>query len=162
KASEISRVSAQEQLDRSLHEAADARAENRSLRADNDRLQSEVERLSQDLTTARSRISELQSQYSATNARLADASSRADTMEREARERELAEARRRDFAELQAVIAGIAQVRAMGGGFIAVLPDTFFVPNQTTLHMRVKAKMDALGQALAAHRDIVFTIEGHS
>jgi outer membrane protein OmpA-like peptidoglycan-associated protein len=162
KASEISRVSAQEQLDRSLHEAADARAENRSLRADNDRLQGEIERLSQDLASARSRVSELQSQYSTTNAKLVDASSRADAMEREARERELAEARRRDIAELQAVIAGIAQVRAMGGGFVAVLPDTYFVPNQTTLHVRVKTKMDALAQSLAAHKDVVFTIEGHS
>ena len=53
-------------------------------------------------------------------------------------------------------------VKPSGNGFVATLPDTFFLPNQATLHVRAKAKMDALASAIAAHRDAVFTIEGHS
>jgi outer membrane protein OmpA-like peptidoglycan-associated protein len=42
------------------------------------------------------------------------------------------------------------------------LPDNYFVTNQTALALRVKAKIDALGQVLSAHPDVIFTIEGHS
>ncbi len=162
KASEIARVNAQDQLDRVMREAADARAENRSLRSENDRLQSEVDRLNRDLSEARGRIADLQAQYSSTNATLRDTSSRVEAMERAAREKEAAEARRRDFAALQAAIAALVTVKPSGNGFVATLPDTFFLPNQSTLHVRAKAKMDALASAIVAHRDAVFSIEGHS
>jgi outer membrane protein OmpA-like peptidoglycan-associated protein len=162
KASEIARVNAQDQLDRVMREAADARAENRSLRSENDRLRSEVSRLSQDLAEARGRISDLQAQYSSASAKLNETSSRVEAMERAEREKQLAEARRREFASLQAGVAALATIRPTGTGFIATLSDWFFVPNQTTLHVRAKSKMDALGNLLAAHRDATFVIEGHS
>ncbi|MFY9554765.1 MAG: OmpA family protein [Blastocatellia bacterium] len=162
KASEIARVNAQDQLDRVMREAADARAENRSLRSENDKLRGEVDRLGRDVTEARTRISDLQSQYSSTTARLTETSSRVEAMERAEREKQLAEARRRDFAALQAGVAAIVTIKPSGNGFVATLPDSFFVPNQTTLHMRAKSKMDGLGNLIASHRDAAFSIEGHS
>lgn len=162
KASEIARVNAQDQLDRVMREAADARAENRSLKTENDRLRNQVDRLNQDLTDARSRINDLQSQYSSTTARLSETSTRMEAMERAERDKQQAEARRRDFAAFQAGVAALATVKPNGNGFIATLPDSFFVPNQTTLHVRAKTRMDALGALIAANRDALFTIEGHS
>lgn len=162
RASEIARVNAQDQLDRVMREAADARAENRSLRSENDRLRGDVDRLNQDLAEARGRISDLQSQYSSTTAKLTETSSRVEAMERADREKQLAEARRRDFAALQAGIAAVATVKPSGTGFVATLADSFFVPNQATLHVRAKTKMDGLARVIAAHRDIAFVIEGHS
>lgn len=162
KASELARVHAQDQLDRVMREAADSRAENRSLSAENDRLRSEVNRLNQDLTEARGRISDLQAQYSSTTAKLNETSGRVETMERVEREKQLAESRRREFASLQASVGALVTIKSTGNGFTAILSDSFFVPNQTTLHVRVKSKMDALGNLLAAHRDATFVIEGHS
>jgi outer membrane protein OmpA-like peptidoglycan-associated protein len=161
KASEIARVNAQDQLDRALHEAADARAENRSLRNENERLRVEAERMGQDLADARSRINQLQQQYSSTNAQLAENTSRVQELQRKEEERQRMEARRRDFASLQSVIAGIVTVKPTGNGFVATLPDSFFMPNRTTLHVRARAKMDALSQALASQRDLTFTIQGN-
>ena len=162
KAAEIARTSAQDQLDRVMREAADERAENRVLKSDNDRLKEQVDRLSRDLSDARNRLNDLQSQYSSTNAQLNATSSRVEAMERAEREKQQAETRRSDFAALQAAIAGLANVKASSNGFTATLPDTFFVPNQTTLHIRVKSRMDALASVIAAHRDASFIIEGHS
>ena len=162
KASEIARVNAQDQLDRVMREAADARAENRSLKSENDRLRGDVGRLNQDLTEARGRISDLQSQYSSTTAKLSETSTRVEAMERAEREKQLVEARRRDFAALQAGVAAILTVKPTGNGFSATLGDSFFVPNQTTLHVRVRSKMDALGRMIAAHPDATLTIESHS
>jgi outer membrane protein OmpA-like peptidoglycan-associated protein len=162
KASELARVNAQDQLERVMREAADARAENRSMKSENERLRGQVDRLNQDLTEARARISDLQTQYSSASAKLTDASSRVESMERAEREKQQAEARRRSFAELQAGIAAIATVRPSGNGFIATLSDSFFVPNQTALQLKSKAKMDALANLVAAHRETVFTIEGHT
>ncbi|HZM91511.1 MAG TPA: OmpA family protein [Blastocatellia bacterium] len=162
KASEIARLNAQDQLDRVMREAADARAENRSLRSENDKLSRQVDRLNQDLTDARGRIADLQSQYSSTTARLTETSSRVEAMERAEREKQQAEARRRDFATLRSGVAALATIKPSGNGFIATLPDAFFVPNQTALQLRVKAKMDALANLIAANRDAVFTIEGHA
>ncbi|HLF83033.1 MAG TPA: OmpA family protein, partial [Blastocatellia bacterium] len=162
KASEIARVNAQDQLDRVMREAADARAENRSLKSENDRLRGQVDRLNQDLTDSRARVADLQAQYSSTTAKLADTSSRVEAMERAELEKQQAEARRRDFAALQAGVAALATVKPSGNGFIATLSDTFFVPNQTALQLRAKSKMDALASLIAAHRDAVFTIEGHT
>jgi outer membrane protein OmpA-like peptidoglycan-associated protein len=162
RASEIARVNAQDQLDRVMREAADARAENRSLRSENDRLRVDVDRLSQDLAQARGRIADLQSQYSSASTKLTETSSRVEAMERAEREKQIAEARRRDFAALQAGLAAIVTVKPSGSGFIATLPDSFFVPNQTTLHVRAKVKLDALATVIAAHRDLAFVVEGHS
>jgi outer membrane protein OmpA-like peptidoglycan-associated protein len=162
KASEIARVNAQDQLDRTMREAADARAENRSLRSENDRLHSEVDRLGRDLAEARGRLSDLQAQYSSATSRLTDTSSRVEAMERAERERQMAEARRKDFAALQAAVAALVTIKANANGFVATLPDTFFLPNQATLHVRAKAKLDALASTIAAHREATFTIEGHS
>jgi outer membrane protein OmpA-like peptidoglycan-associated protein len=162
KASEIARVNAQDQLDRAMREAADARAENRSLKSENDRLRNDVDRLNQDLTAARGRISDLQAQFSSTTERLTETSSRVAAMERAEREKQMAEARRRDFAALQAGVAAITTVKPSGTGFVATLPDSFFLPNQSTLHVRAKSKMDSLAGVIAAHRDVTFVIEGHS
>ena len=162
KASEIARVNAQDQLDRVMREAADARAENRSLRSENDKLRGQVDRLNQDLTDARGRVADLQSQNSSYTAKLNETSSRVEAMERAEREKQQAEARRRDFAALQAGVAGLASVKPSGNGFIATLSDTFFVPNQTALQLRAKSKMDLLANLIASHRDTVFTIEGHT
>ena len=161
RASEIARVNAQEQLDRVMREAADARAENRSLKSENDRLHNQVDRLSQDLTEARGRISDLQSQYSSTTAKLSETSTRVEAMERAEREKQKAEARRRDFAALQAGVAALVTVKPNGSGFVATLADSFFVPSQTTLHVRAKSKMDALASLISAHPDAAFAIEGH-
>lgn len=168
RASEIARTNAQDQLDRSMREGADARAENRSLKSENARLRGEVDRLTQDVAEARGRLADLQSQYSSTNAKLNETSNRVEAMERAsreaerlAREKEMAEARRRDFAALQAGVAAILTVTPSGNGFSATLNDTFFVPSQPSLHVRVKAKMDALGRLIAAHPDAAFVIESH-
>ena len=162
RASELSRTNAEQQLTRALTEAADARAENRRLKSDNDRLQDEVERLRQDLSGARNQVTNLQSQLNSTAARLGDVTSKVDAAERAERARQEAEARRRDFAALQGTLAGIVTVRPSANGFVAVLTDKFFVANQTSLALPVKTKMDALGQTLAQHPDIVFTVEGHA
>jgi outer membrane protein OmpA-like peptidoglycan-associated protein len=162
KASEIARTNAQDQLDRVMREAADARAENRMLKSENDRLRDQVDRLSKDLGDARNRINDLQSQYSSTNAQLSATSSKVEAMERTEREKQQAEARRSDFSALQSGIAGLSNVKPSSNGFTAILPDTFFVPNQTTLHVRVKSRMDSLASVIAAHRGATFIIEGHS
>ncbi len=154
-ASELARTNTEQELNRALREAADARAENRGLQNENDRLRQEVNRLSRQLEDARSQITNLQTQYST-------ASSRIETIERAEQEKRERESRRRDFAELQDTLSRIATVKPNGNGFVVVLPDAFFVANQTSLALKVKAKMDALGQAVAAHPDVVFTIEGHS
>jgi len=59
-------------------------------------------------------------------------------------------------------LSRILTVKPYGAGFVAVLPDSFFVYNKSDLALRVKAKMDSLGQALAAHPDVAFTVEGYS
>jgi len=104
----------------------------------------------------------LQSQYSSTSARLNETSSKVAEMERLDREKQQAEARRRDFAALQAGVAAIVTIKPSGNGFVATLPDSFFVPSLTTLHVRSKSKMDALGSVIAAHRDATLSIEGHT
>ncbi len=161
KASEIARVNASDQLDRVMREAADSRAENRSLKSENERLRLQVDRLNQDLNDARGRISDLQTQNQSYSAKLNETASRVETMERAEREKQQAEARRRDFAALQAGVGGIASVKPSGSGFIATLSDSFFVPNQTALQLKAKSKMDSLANLIAAHPDAVFTIEGH-
>jgi outer membrane protein OmpA-like peptidoglycan-associated protein len=162
KASELARVNAQDQLDRTMREAADARAENRSLRSENERLRGDMDRVSRDLAEARGRIADLQSQYSSTTAKLTETSTRVESMERAEREKQKAEARRRDFAALQAGVGAIITVKPNANGFVATLGESFFVPNQTTLQLRAKAKMDSLASVIAAHQDAQFTIEGHS
>lgn len=162
KASEIARVNAQDQLDKVMREAADFRAENRSIKNENDRLRKDLDRANEDLREARGRISDLQAQFSTTSARLNETSSKVEAMERAEQEKRLAETRRREFTSFQAGVAALASVKPSGNGFVVTLSDSFFVPNQTTLHVRVKSKMDALGQLLAAQRDIAFVIEGHS
>jgi outer membrane protein OmpA-like peptidoglycan-associated protein len=162
RASEIARTNAEEQLGRTMREAADARAENRSLRAENNRLQGDLEGLTRELADAKNQLAMLQSQYSSTNEKLFETSSRVEAMERAERERRNAEAARRAFADLQASIGRIVTAKPTPTGFVAVLPDNFFVTNKTTLALKVKAKMDALGQTLAAYPDVQFTIIGHS
>jgi outer membrane protein OmpA-like peptidoglycan-associated protein len=162
KAAEIARTSMSDQLDRAMREGADARAENRTLKNENDRLRNEVDRLSQELNQSRATIQDLQSQYSSATAKLTETATRVETMEKMEREKQQAEARRRDFAALQAALAGIVTVKASGNGFTAVLPDLFFVPNQTQLALRAKSKIDAIAQTIAAHPDALFAIEGHS
>jgi outer membrane protein OmpA-like peptidoglycan-associated protein len=63
---------------------------------------------------------------------------------------------------LQAGVATIITVKPNANGFVATLPESFFVPNLTTLHVRAKSKMDALASVLSAHPDAQFLIEGHS
>ncbi len=162
RASEISRANSEEQLSRAMREAADARAEIRSLRSDNDRLQNEIDRLTRENRESRDIITRLQGQYESANTELSRTSSRVEAMERIERERREAEARRRDFADLQASLAKIVTVKPVGDAFIVVLPDSFFLPNQTSLALKVKAKMDAIGETIAAHKDVLFSIEGHS
>ncbi len=162
RASEISRANSEEQLSRAMREAADARAEIRSLRTENDRLQNEVERLARENRESRDIITRLQGQYESASTELSKTSSRVEAMERVERERREAEARRRAFEDLQSALAKIVTVKPVGDAFIVILPDSFFVQNQTALALKVKAKMDALGEALAAHKDAVFSIEGHS
>jgi len=156
RASEIARNSSEEQLSRAMREAAEARAENRQLIAENSRLRREVEQASTELTGARQRITSLESQFTS-------ASSRIEEIERRDRENAEAESRRRKFADLQAALTKAGTVKPTSDGFVLVLSDAYFVaPNQTALGRPVKAKMDALGEALRANPEIVFTIEGHS
>lgn len=162
RAAEIARTSAQDQLDRSMREAADARAENRSLKTENDRLRNQLDRVSQDLSDARNKISDLQSQNTSYTARLNESTSKVEAMERAERDKQQAEARRRDFAALQAGVSAIVTIKPTANGFACTLPDTYFVPNQTALQLKVKAKMDALASLIAAHRGATFIIEGHT
>ncbi len=161
-ASELSRTNTEGQLNRALRDAADARAEIRQLQSENDRLRNEIARQDRDLASARTRISQLESQSSNAATSLNAANTRLEEMERAERERREAETRRREFEELQASISGIVKVKPSENGFIAVLPDNFFVANQTSLALKVKAKMESLGQVLGAHPKWMFTIEGHS
>jgi outer membrane protein OmpA-like peptidoglycan-associated protein len=163
KAAELARGDINNQLDRALRESADARAENRQLRSENERLRAEAGRLTQSLSEAQAKIQELQSQNSAASARLNENTSRLEAVERAERERREAETRRRSFEELRAAIGSVLTVKPTSNGFVVTIPDTLFITNQAALQLRAKAKMDALGQALAAHKDAaVFTIEGHS
>ena len=163
KAAEILRTDMGNQLDRAVRESAEARADNRQLRSENDRLRAEVDRLTQSLSEAQSRIQDLQSQNSANATKLNENNTRLEAIERAERERRDAEARRRRFEELRAAIGSVLTVKPTANGFVAVIPDSLFIPNQAALHLRAKSKMDALGQALAAHKEIaVFTIEGHA
>jgi outer membrane protein OmpA-like peptidoglycan-associated protein len=162
KASEIARTNLEDQLNRTMREAADSRAENRTLQSENGRLRDEVDRLRRDLSDARSQISSLQSQNVSTNAALADSSSRLAEIERIDRERRETEARLRAFEELRTAVSQTVTVKPSGTGFIAILPDNFFVTNSTDLALRIKAKMDALAQAIANNSSVVFTIEGHA
>ena len=155
RASELARTNAEEQLARALRDAAEARAENRQILAENNRLRREIEQTSTELSASRQRITSLESQFTS-------ASSRIEEIERRDRETAEAEARRRKFAELQTALSKAGAVKPTADGFVLVLSDGYFVPNQASLGKPVKAKMDALGQALAANSDIVFTIEGHS
>lgn len=161
-ASELARKNVEDQLSQALREAAEAKAENRSLNADNAQLRSEVDRLVRELADARSQITTLQSQFSSTNSRLSEAAGRVEAMEREEKERAQAEARRRDFANLQIAVSRVISAKPSGSGFIVVLPDSFFVTNRTDLALRAKSKMDALAQAVAAYPDVRFVVEGHS
>src|SRR5215471_4545689 len=161
KASELSRANTEDQLNRALRDAAEMRAENRSLKSENDRLRTENERISRDLADTRSQMTQMASQVTAANSRAEGEASRAAAVERAERERREAEAKRRDFAELQAGLSRIVTVKPYGNGFIAVLPDSCFVYNKTDLALKVKAKMDALGNTLSAHPDVAFTIEGY-
>jgi len=162
KASEIALTNTQGQLDRALRDAAESRADNRALKSENDRLREQVDRLNQDLSAAQARISDLQSQYTSTSAKLNETSSRVEAMERSERDKMQAEARRKEFAALQAGVASFANVKPAGNGFVATLSDSFFVPNQTALQLRAKSKMDGLASLISSYRDAAFTIEGHT
>lgn len=162
KASEMARSTSEDEMRRALREAADQRANNRFLESENERLQAEVDRLAKELADVRAQATELQSRFSAASSRLNETSSRVEEMERAERDRREAETRRREFEDLRAALARIVTVKPVGNSFVAVLPDSFFLPNKTDLSVRVKAKMDALGQAIAAHPNVMFTVEGHS
>jgi outer membrane protein OmpA-like peptidoglycan-associated protein len=162
KASEIARTNSDEQLGRVMREAAEARVENRSLQNENDRLRDENARILRELTDTKGQLSSLQSQVAAQSTKINEATSRFENLEKQERERQKAEARRKDFETLQSTLSAIVPIKANGNGFIATLPDNFFVTNQTTLALRIKSKVDALGQVLSAHPDVIFTIEGHS
>jgi outer membrane protein OmpA-like peptidoglycan-associated protein len=162
KAAEIARVSMGDQLDRALREGADARSENRQLKSENQRLRDDVDRLTQDLATARATVGDLQGQASSATARLSEIERAERDRQQAERERQQAEARRRDFETLRAAASTVVKVKPSGSGFIATLPDSFFVPNQATLALRVKAKIDELARIISGHPDAVFTIEGHS
>jgi chemotaxis protein MotB len=162
RASELSRTNTEDQLNRALRDAAESRAENRTLQSEIDRLRSENDRISRELADARGQLNNMQSQLSVANSKAATEASRAESVERAERERREAEAKRRDFAELQAGLSRILAVKPNGAGFMAIVPDSFFVYNKTDLALRVKAKMDSLGHTLAAHPDVAFRIEGYS
>ncbi|HWC76004.1 MAG TPA: OmpA family protein, partial [Blastocatellia bacterium] len=162
RASELARGNAETQLSRALADAADAKAENRRLIADNNRLEDELDRIKRDFAAATTRITNLESQLSGAMSRLGDVTSKAEAAERAEQERARSEAKRRDFAALQAELSRILNVKPNSNGFVASLTDNFFVSNQTSLALPVKAKMDALGRALAQHPDVMFTVEGHS
>jgi outer membrane protein OmpA-like peptidoglycan-associated protein len=158
----MTRAAIGDQLDRALREGADARAENRQLKSENQRLRDEFDRANRDLSEARATIADLQSQNSSASARLTEIE-RADRERQQAeRERVKVESRRRDFDALRSAVGTIVRVKPSGGGFIATLPDSFFVPNQPTLALRVKAKVDELARVIAGHPEAAFTIEGHS
>lgn len=161
RASELARANSEDQMARTLRDLTDAKAESRSARDENARLNAEIARLRQELTAAREEINNLRAQNSTATARLSDAASRLDSLERTEKERQATEARKRDFEALRAELAGFLNVKSSGGGFTAVLPDSFFVANQTSLALKVKAQMDKLGQILASHPDVRFVIESH-
>lgn len=162
KASEMARANAEDEMRSAMREAADQRSNNRFLQAENDRLQTEIDRLTKELASSRTQITELQSRFTDASSKLNETSSRVEAMERSERERRDAETRRRDFEDLRATLSRIVTVKPVGDAFIAVLPDSFFLPNKADLSVKVKAKMDSLGQAIAAHPNVIFTIEGHS
>jgi outer membrane protein OmpA-like peptidoglycan-associated protein len=154
KASEMARTSAEDQLNRALSELAQVRAENSSLHSENERLQDEMDRLKRELEAARAQIADLESRLSSTSARLGEATSKLEVME--------LESRRREFDQLRSALSQIVSVKPRGNGFVATLPDSFFLANRTDLALRAKPKMDALAAKLAAHKEVVFSIEGHS
>ena len=154
-ASDLARTNAEEQLNRALRDAADAHAQARSLQAENDRLQSENEKLSRELSDARGQLRTYRTE-------LANATTKAEAAERAERERRERENRRQEYTAVQSELGRVLSVKSNGIGFVAVLPDTYFVANKTDLALRIKAKMDALAQILAAHPNVSFTIEGFS
>ncbi|MEW6128434.1 MAG: OmpA family protein [Acidobacteriota bacterium] len=162
KAAEIARNSAEEQLSKNLRELAEARVEVRNLREDNNELRADNDRQAKEITDLKNQIANLQSQYSSISSTLNTTKSQVEAMQRQDIERQKAEKRRREFEQLQSTLASIVTVKSTGNGFVAILPDNFFVTNQTSLALRAKAKIDAISQAIAAYPEILFTIEGHS
>ncbi|HKV41510.1 MAG TPA: OmpA family protein [Blastocatellia bacterium] len=161
-AEQISRTNAEDQLNRSLREAADLRSEQHNLQEDNDRLRTENDRLTKQLAEAQSQVTALQSQVSSASSKLAEETSVAEAAAKAEAERKRAEARRDDIAVLRSELSRFLTVKPASDGFVAVIPDNFFVINKTALALRVKVKMDQLGHALAAHPDAAFTVEGYS
>ncbi len=155
KANEIALNNANDQLERSIREGADLRAENRVLKNENERMRGEMQRLTQDLANARTQISELESRFTNASAKITETSARLEEIEK-------VESRRRNFSALQSELSKVITVKPNGEGFVVVLGDAFFLPNQTTLSSRMREKMDALAQALSAYNDQTFVIEGHS
>ncbi len=162
KAAELARTNSDEQVGRALRDAAEAKVENRYLQNENEKIREENARLSRELGDTKGQLNNLQTQVATQNARINEATSRVESLQKQEQDRRLAEARRKDFEALQASLSSIVTVKSNGNGFVALLPDNFFVTNQTSLALRAKAKFDALAQVLAAHPDAVFTIEGHS
>jgi outer membrane protein OmpA-like peptidoglycan-associated protein len=162
KASEIARKNVEDQLDRALRDLTDAKADNRSLVTDNERMRGELERLRQDLATARGRISDLEAQNSQAASQLNATATRVEAMERAERERAERETRRKDFEALRSALSTVVTVKPAPNGFVVVLGDNFFLANKTDLTSRVKSKVDALAQVIAAHPDAAFSIEGHA
>lgn len=162
KASEIARSTLEQQLDRALRDAAESRAENRTMRSENDKLRNEIDRLGRELSDSRARLNDLLSQNASTRAELEQSSTRVSAMERAERERRDLEERKRAFAELQTSLSQFGSVKPSGDGFVLLIPDTYFVANKTDLALRVKAKMDGIAQAIASRPGFKFTVEGHS
>jgi len=155
RASELARTNAENQLDHAMRDAADARAQASLLQSEIDRLHTENQKLTGQLNDARGQVGNYE-------AKLANEKTRADAAERAERERREAEERRRDYADLQSSLARVLSVKSNEFGFVAVLPDSFFITNKTELALRIKSKMDALAQVLSSHPTVTFTIEGFS
>ncbi|HEY6328586.1 MAG TPA: OmpA family protein [Blastocatellia bacterium] len=155
RASEGERTNSEEQLNRAMRDAADSKAEVRSLQEENARLQGDNEKLNKQLAEARGQVGDYET-------KLASANSKAEAAERSERERHEAEARRNEYATVQSEIGQVLSVKPNEIGFVAILPDNYFVANRTDLALRVKSKMDTLAQILSTHPNITFTIEGFS
>ena len=161
RASELSRQNSEDQLNRSMREAADLRAQNHNLQGENEDMRAENERLSKQLASAQAQVSTLQSQLNDESSKLSNEASRAEAAENAARETKEAENRHRDFDKLRADLSGILSVKPSADGFVATIPDSFFLPSRTELNRRVKAKMDELGKIISDHPRTRFTVEGY-
>jgi len=103
----------------------------------------------------------LQSQNSSYTTKLNETSSRVEAMERAEREKQQAEPAQR-LRRVASRGRWSSDREAERQRVHCYSVRYLLRANQTALQLRAKSKMDSLANLISSHRDVVFTIEGHT